>query len=181
MAENLEPAKSRGLNIHLWNLLLVVTGGLIGLVGGLGSAMLSHQLGVSESHRAELISAYAAWSGELHNVIEDERNLWFFDYIEKLKKEGFDASIPNSPSGQSRENLVLAASHSQTRLMTTQARLLLLEPVDNLADKIRQISDINRPVEDDPSTVFTYFERKQNELEDLLRDLEKNHPIIAYK
>ena len=111
-------------------LLYVLVGGVIGLLGGLSTSWLSHRLRSTEARRSELLVAYSTWSGRVHEPAASVKSLDLPDIIEDLKTQPPFAGIANGdPTGKSRTELVKTWHDARLNLRMATAVVLLITPV----------------------------------------------------
>ena len=135
-------------------LIYVVVGGVIGLIGGLGTSWMSHRLTAKATNRSELLQAYAEWSSMLYAAAEAWKDLQLFDALEKVKAVTTDdvlQDMPTSLTGKTREQLVEAWLDMHTRLRVSASRVTLLEPHDQTAATMDEISDVGKTFEEENS------------------------------
>jgi len=163
------------------DLVYVAVGGLIGILGGLTTTCLSHRLVRTKSQRQELVSAYTDWSGRLHHALEEWKNLALYDHVEQLKRKSTQLrDISSSPSGRTREDIVRNKLTAFNELESTCCRLLLLEPLDEYANRVLQISEIKITADPGrlPEVFLKYVDSKKVDVRALMRDLQSKHPLL---
>lgn len=162
-------------------LIYVVVGGALAILGGAATTFFSHRLSRRESHRQDIVAAYIEWSAKLSEAVEEWKQLEFFGHVAQLKdahKELQD--IPTSAAGRSREEIVRAKLTAMSGLQSACSRVLLAETTAEFAERIVQISDFasGREVESRPDQIFKYAAEKIAESYELMCALRRRHPLL---
>jgi hypothetical protein len=162
-------------------LVYVVVGGIIAILGGAATTFFSHKLGRRESARSDLISAYVEWSARLSIATEEWKQLEFFDHVAALKDKNEELqSIPTSPAGRTREEIVRDKLGAMSELQSACSRVLLAETDKAFADWVIRIStfELGADVGRRPDLILGYADRKTAESQDLMRALRREHPVL---
>ena len=162
-------------------LVYVLIGGVMAILGGAVTTFFSHRFGRRESQRQDLIAAYIEWSARLAEGVEEWKQLEFFDHVAQLKDVNQELQhIPTSPAGRTREEIVRAKLAAISRLESSCSRLILAETIAEYAERVVQISDFasDREVRNKPVGIIKYAEEKIGESHDLMRSLRIHHPLL---
>ncbi len=160
--------------------LLVIAGGLLAIGGGVVTALVQNRLQFSQARREELLESYSRWAATYQSVVDSSDELKFFDFVEEDKKRRPTSTIPSSPAGHTREELVRAFRDSRTALATAESRLLLLEGENTYRNEIEELSErvlIIPGPEADKNPLQTLMTRKK-ELREFLRKIQGSHPLL---
>ncbi|MFC1545839.1 hypothetical protein ACFL4I_00265 [Pseudomonadota bacterium] len=124
------------------DLMLVVVGGAIALLGGLVTSITSYQLGTKENQRMELNRAYADWGSEFQHVLEAEKDRYLFDAYELAKTQKDALGPPWEIEGRNSNEITLENSKAKILFRAAKTRLLFLEMRSKHIEKIRRLSRI---------------------------------------
>ncbi len=131
-----------------FDLMLVVAGGLVGITGGILTAIVTHRFAINKARRDDLLAAYVDWFRAIYHALDEAQRLWLYDEVEYLKKEVQSTeldNIPSSPSGKTREEHEASFAVAQDGLRAAEARVLLVERRPDFRSSIRDLSSLHPP------------------------------------
>jgi hypothetical protein len=132
-----------------FDLMLVIAGGIVGIAGGLLTAIVSNRFAIKKAWRDNLLVAYTDWFRAIYHALDEAQRLWLYDAIEKMKEDEHPVElddIPSSPSGKTREEHVTSFAIALDGLRAAEARVLLVERRPYLRSSIRDLSNLQVPI-----------------------------------
>ena len=162
-------------------LIYVVLGGAMAILGGAATTFFSHRLSRRESHRQDIVAAYIEWTAKLSEAVEEWKQLEVFDHVAQLKgAHKALQEIPTSAAGRTRKEIVRAKLTAMSGLESACSRVLLAEIIAEFAERIVQISDFasGREVESRPDRILKYADGKIAESHELMCSLRRRHPLL---
>lgn len=162
-------------------LVYVVVGGLLALLGGAVTALFSHRLGRRQSHRQDLVAAYIEWSARLSEAVEQWKQLQFYDHVARLAARHEELrDVPTSPAGCTREEIVRGKLLAMRDLEAACCRVLLVENDTRFAERAVQISDFasSREIPDRADQIMRYTDEKIAASHELMRALRSEHTLL---
>jgi hypothetical protein len=133
----------------MFELLLVLAGGVIGVSGGLLTALVTNALETKKARRDDLLAAYVEWTRAIYHAIYEAQHMWVYDAVEELKKKDPEDKrlndILSSPSGRTRQEHARDYLTAIDALHAAEARLLLLERRSKFREEVSELSILESP------------------------------------
>ncbi len=168
------------MQTDLFQLLLVLAGGVIGVSGGLLTSLVSNALATKKARRDDLLAAYVEWSRVIYHAIYEAEQLWLYDAFEDLRKKHLQElnTVESSPSGRTRQEHVHDHLTATDNLRAAEARLLLLERRPKMREKVSELSSLTTPrsaitvsAHDVLSAMIEYVNIKRTGIRHLLEEI----------
>lgn len=160
------------MQIDWFGLLLVIAGGVVGISGGLLTAIVGNTLATKKARRDDLLAAYVEWTRAIHHAIYEAEHLWLYDAFEELKEAQSNLEdFPSSVTGRTREEHTRDYLTATDALRAAEARLLILERYPEMRQKVSELSQIEAPENDDVPQIIQYMKNKRIKIRDFLEDV----------